>query len=346
MITRFLVEKTIAQTLDERRVALWEKHGMREATADESGPEPAQEAAFWQDYLAALRDFTVVGPAYGSGAFLVAAFDELARRYRPAVNRLHDLGIEAGFDIFDEIVTKNLYGADLNAGSVEITRLALWLKTARREHRLQNLENTVKAGNSLIDDPAFAGRPFDWHAAFPEVFSRGGFDVVIGNPPYVRMEHLKAFKPYLETTYTVAAGRADLYAHFFEKGVGCSRTVDASAIFHPRSFSAPARAKTFARSLASGVGKCQSFVDTSLWASRRSSRWRVPTQNVLVEFVTIPIPDRESPNASMIRRLNSLQAGKCPQKQRALRLSVITRWVTQRRWVFRGVIPAKAGIHF
>ncbi len=219
MITRFLVEKTIALTLDERRAALWEKHGMREATADEPGPEPAQEAAFWQDYLTVLRDFTIADPACGSGAFLVAAFDELARRYRATVNRLHELGIEARFDIFDEIVTKNLYGVDLNAESVEITRLALWLKTARRDHRLQNLEATIKVGNSLIDEPAFTDRPFDWHSAFPEVFARGGFDVVIGNPPYVRMEYLKAFKPYLEKTYTVAADRADLYAYFFEKGV-------------------------------------------------------------------------------------------------------------------------------
>ncbi|MGB8736253.1 MAG: N-6 DNA methylase [Rhodomicrobium sp.] len=219
MITRFLVEKTIALTLDERRAGLWEKHGMCEVTADEPGPEPAQEAAFWQDYLAALRDFTIADPACGSGAFLVAAFDELARRYRATVNRLHELGIEAGFDVFDEIVTKNLYGVDLNAESVEITRLALWLKTARRDHRLQNLEATIKVGNSLVGDAAFTDRPFDWRAAFPEVFARGGFDVVIGNPPYVRMEYLKAFKPYLEKAYTVAADRTDLYAYFFEKGV-------------------------------------------------------------------------------------------------------------------------------
>ncbi len=218
MITRFLVEKTIALTLDERRAALWEKHGMREASDGDPGPDASQEFAFWQDYLAALRDFTIADPACGSGAFLVAAFDELARRYRATVNRLHELGIDAGFDIFDEIVTKNLYGADLNAESVEVTRLALWLKTARRDHRLQNLEATIKVGNSLIDDAAFTDRPFDWRAAFPEVFARGGFDVVIGNPPYVRMEYLKAFKPYLEKNYTVAADRVDLYAYFFEKG--------------------------------------------------------------------------------------------------------------------------------
>lgn len=212
MVTRFLVERTVALSLDERRAEFWTTHDMDQ-------PEPARERAFWQAYLAALREFTIVDPACGSGAFLVAAFDEMARRYRDAVSALGELGVEVDFDIFDEIVTKNLFGVDINPESVEITRLSLWLKTARRDHRLQNLEATIKCGDSLIDDPKFTGRPFDWHAAFPDVFARGGFDVVIGNPPYVRMEHLKPIKPYLEEHYVVAADRADLYAYFFERGV-------------------------------------------------------------------------------------------------------------------------------
>jgi len=148
----------------------------------------------------------------------VAAFDELARRYRDAVTGLQLHGVEIDFDVFDEIVTRNLYGVDLNPESVEITRLSLWLKTARREHRLQNLEATIKVGNSLIDDRAVSDRAFDWRAEFPEVFARGGFDIVVGNPPYVRMEFLKPIKPFLETRFAVAADRADLYAYFFEQG--------------------------------------------------------------------------------------------------------------------------------
>ena len=143
----------------------------------------------------------------------------MARRYRDAVTALEALGVEIDFDVFDQIVTRNLYGVDLNPESVEITRLSLWLKTARRDHRLQNLEATIRDGNSLIADPAFSDRPFDWTMAFPEVVARGGFDVVIGNPPYVRMEHLKPIKPYLSQHYVVADDRTDLYAYFFEKGV-------------------------------------------------------------------------------------------------------------------------------
>ena len=214
-ITRFVVEHTVGRSLDARRAELWRAHGME---AGETAPRAAQ-AAFWRAYLEALQGFTILDPACGSGAFLVAAFDEMARRYRDAATALEALDEEVGFDALDAIVTRNLHGVDLNPESVEITRLALWLKTARRDHRLQNLAATIKDGDSLIADAAHTARPFDWAAAFPQAHAAGGFDVVVGNPPYVRMELLKAIKPYLAKTYVVADERTDLYAYFFEKGV-------------------------------------------------------------------------------------------------------------------------------
>jgi hypothetical protein len=223
IVTRFLAERTIGLTLSERFTALLAKHGK---TLPENGDpifaddEKDIEHAFWRDYAGALRSLRIVDPACGSGAFLVAALDLLAAEYRRVVEHLAALGDDVDFDPFDEILTRNLYGVDLNAESVEITRLALWLKTARNQHRLQNLEATIKVGNSLIDDANFTDHPFDWRAAFPDVFAEGGFDVVIGNPPYVRMELIKPFKPYLEKHYVVAADRTDLYAYFFERGVG------------------------------------------------------------------------------------------------------------------------------
>ena len=215
MVTRFLVEQTLGRTLDERRTALRLQHELGEGAS-----APDKEVAYWRAWLETLRGLTIVDPACGSGAFLVAAFDRLAEEYRPVLARLEELGAPADVDAFDEIVAGNLHGVDLNPESVEITRLSLWLKTARRDHRLQNLEATIRVGDSLIEDAAFTTRPFDWRAAFPEVFDRGGFDIVIGNPPYVRMEFIKAIKPYLAEHYAVASDRADLYAYFYERGLG------------------------------------------------------------------------------------------------------------------------------
>jgi N-6 DNA Methylase/TaqI-like C-terminal specificity domain len=213
MVTRFIVEKTIGVTLGEIFDSAWVRRAM-----GESATEGAQRA-FWREYLAALRSLTIVDPACGSGAFLVAAFDALASEYRRADKALEGLGETVEFDIFDEIVTRNLYGVDLNPESVEITRLSLWLKTARYGHRLQGLESTIRVGDSLIEDAAYTARPFDWRAAFPQVFERGGFDIVIGNPPYVRMELIKPIKPWLAEHYVVSADRTDLYAFFYERGV-------------------------------------------------------------------------------------------------------------------------------
>lgn len=223
LVTRFLIERTINVTLAERFNALLAKHGRHAPTKGDPifrENEKDAERAFWRDHATTLRALRIVDPACGSGAFLVAAFDLLAAEYRRVVEHLASLGGEIDFDPFDEIVTKNLYGVDLNAESVEITRLALWLKTARTKHRLQNLEATIKVGNSLIDDAKFTEHPFDWRDAFTSIFAEGGFDVVIGNPPYVRMEYLKPVKPYLEKHYVVADDRTDLYAYFFERGVG------------------------------------------------------------------------------------------------------------------------------
>ncbi len=225
VVTRFLAERTVGKTLEERFAGLLATHAT-EATLPSNGNPitwrdgVASERAFWQEYAAALRGLRIVDPACGSGAFLVAAFDLLAAEYRRAVDRLLALGEKVDFDFYDEILTRNIYGVDLNAELVEISRLSLWLKTARNKHRLQNLETTIKVGDSLIEDAAFTDRPFNWRAAFPDVFANGGFDIVIGNPPYVRMELIKPIKPYLEKHYTVADDRTDLYAYFFERGVG------------------------------------------------------------------------------------------------------------------------------
>jgi hypothetical protein len=138
------------------------------------------------------------------------------------------------FDLDRQILQENLFGVDLNRESVEITKLSLWLKTASRDKPLNNLDRNIRCGNSLVEPPgsdapqalieAFEAlpadiRPFDWREAFSDVLARGGFDVVIGNPPYVRQEALGPLKPYLAQCYASYHGVADLYVYFYERGL-------------------------------------------------------------------------------------------------------------------------------
>jgi hypothetical protein len=168
----------------------------------------------------------VVDPACGSGVFLVAAFDYLKAEYERVNKKLAELrrdetGIVDIEDVDSDILSSNLYGVDVNDESVEITKLSLWLKTARVGKELDSLDHTIRVGDSLIEDSNFAylRHGFNWKDAFPEITKAGGFDVVLGNPPYVRMERIKPLKPYLESRFEVVSDRADLYCYFYERGL-------------------------------------------------------------------------------------------------------------------------------
>ena len=232
-VTRFMVRRTVGAWLDERFTSLKASH--REP-GDGGRMNKRTETALWLAYLEQLKAIKVVDPACGSGAFLVAAFDYLHGEYR-RVNRKFaeltgDTEQQGLFDLDRQILQQNLFGVDLNPESVEITKLSLWLKTASSDRPLNNLDNNVRCGNSVVAPPvddadgeALAGlarqdvRPFDWRAAFPQVFERGGFDVCLGNPPYVRQETIAPLKPYLQRHYTSFHGAADLYVYFYEKGL-------------------------------------------------------------------------------------------------------------------------------
>ena len=89
------------------------------------------------------------------------------------------------YDVKKGILENNLYGVDINAEAVEIAKLSLWLRTVESGRKLNKLADKIKVGNSLIDDRSVAEDAFVWEEEFSEVFEQGGFDVVIGNPPYV-----------------------------------------------------------------------------------------------------------------------------------------------------------------
>jgi hypothetical protein len=224
-ITRFIVEETIGQHLREIEDELLPQHGKRGHDGEiRWRNKTSAEADFWTAYLDQMTRLRVLDPACGSGAFLIAALNFLNAEQKRVRDRLSELrpGLlvreAANADV--EIITNNLFGVDVNAESVEITKLALWLQTAKRDRALESLDGNIRQGNSVVDAGGFQTKPFHWKEEFADILTEGGgFDIVIGNPPYVRMELLKDIKAHLEQRFAVAADRADLYAYFFELGV-------------------------------------------------------------------------------------------------------------------------------
>ena len=228
-ITKYIVENSLGKFLEDIRKNLGEEElpDLETATtAQLEGRYKKKLLQFYRDYEIRLKQVKVLDPACGSGAFLNQAFDFLLDEYRWIHGKLAELE-EGQTSIFNSdayqrsVLQDNLYGVDLNEESVEITKLSLWLKTADSRNALPYLDNNIKCGNSLIDDPEVAGdKAFKWDEEFPEITAGGGFDVVIGNPPYVRAHNLPIEqKKYFINNYVSATGQYDLYVLFYELSI-------------------------------------------------------------------------------------------------------------------------------
>ncbi len=157
----------------------------------------------------------VLDPACGSGSFLIEAFDVLDRWIKRVDPDLPDVERRR------RILTENLYGVDLDEQAAEVTRLNLILRASLERGKLPMLTH-IQTGNSLVDDPDVAeDKAFKWAQRFPEVFDvtfgeRGGFDVVIGNPPYGAKLDSKSLE-YVRANYGKNAGTHDTYELFLIK---------------------------------------------------------------------------------------------------------------------------------
>jgi hypothetical protein len=174
-------------------------------------------------YRSFLLGITILDPACGSGAFLNQALDFLIKEHGFLTEQVQLITGDVTtmfIDIENQILENNIFGVDINDESVEIAKLSLWLRTAQKGRKLTTLSNNIKCGNSLIDDPEVAGeKAFNWRNEFPEVFKNGGFDVVIGNPPYVQLQSMGEMSEVLKNCgYETFDSGADLYCLFTERG--------------------------------------------------------------------------------------------------------------------------------
>ena len=206
----------------------------------------------------------ILDPACGSGSFLAGAYQYLldwhlnfySQNPRKHKNVLRSVGGGYALVIPEKrrILLNSIYGVDLDQNAVEVSKLSLLLKMLENEDGtdagglhtageriLPDLRGNIKWGNSLVGSDFYDGadvggltddelqrvRAFDWDGArgFADIMAAGGFDAVIGNPPYVRQETLgRDFKAYAKATYDTYAGTADLYTYFIERGVKLLRS--------------------------------------------------------------------------------------------------------------------------
>ncbi len=172
-ITKYIVENTVGKLCTEKKAEL----GLieEEYTTDRKRTTKTRQPLF--DKLTTYRNWllqlTICDPACGSGAFLNQSLDFLINEHR-YIDELQAklFGDDMVLSDFERnILENNLFGVDLNEESVEIAKLSLWLRTAQPNRKLNDLNNNIKCGNSLIDDPAMAGdKAFNWREEFPAVF--------------------------------------------------------------------------------------------------------------------------------------------------------------------------------
>ena len=122
------------------------------------------------------KDSNILDPSCGCGSFLLTAFDVFKEKY-------------------GDSFLKNIYGVDLNEKAAQITQACLFMKMRFKGTCRKTLANNIKVGNSLISNNLLTEKAFSWQDEFNDIFLNGGFDFVIGNPPYVTLRQFSDFDP-------------------------------------------------------------------------------------------------------------------------------------------------------
>lgn len=212
-----------------------------------------------------LEPIRIVDPACGSGSFLLGAYQFLldwslnwymandpakwSRGKNPPVFEA-DQGWQLTMETKKQLLTSHIFGVDIDSQAVEVTKLSLLLKVVENpgqltllgERILPDLGENIKCGNSLIgpdyydnqqltmfdSEEQYRVNAFDWHKAFPKPFAKGGFDAVIGNPPYVFGRDWKSLgysdqiKTYFNSKFTSVSYQLDMFSIFMEQASNIS----------------------------------------------------------------------------------------------------------------------------
>ena len=198
-----------------------------------------------------VAEIKIVDPACGSGSFLLGAYQYLLNwhkdYYLQNPNKKNTTTAEGNLTTTEKkrILLNNIYGVDIDTNAVEVTKLSLLLKcmegetqasianqmTMFKERVLPTLDDNIKSGNSLIDTDYYDNqldfgeerkiKPFSWSAEFNTILPKG-FDVVIGNPPYIKERGSKEiFEPVLKSKIgkLYHQGKMDFWYYFVHRGI-------------------------------------------------------------------------------------------------------------------------------
>lgn len=218
-ITKYIVDNTVGQLCNDKKLELQLKE--EDYFTDKKRTKITKQTLLEKlnKYRNWLLQLTICDPACGSGAFLNQALDFLISEHKYIDELQAKLFGDAMVlsDVEKSILENNLFGVDLNEESVEIAKLSLWLRTAQPNRKLNDLNSNIKCGNSLIDDIAIAGKEaFNWKDEFPQVFEKGGFDVIIGNPPYGILLD-ERFLNHYQNKFPLTKYKINLYVLFIER---------------------------------------------------------------------------------------------------------------------------------
>ncbi|MCK5022052.1 MAG: Eco57I restriction-modification methylase domain-containing protein [Candidatus Pacebacteria bacterium] len=211
-----------------------------------------------------IEKIRILDPACGSGSFLLGAYSYLLdyhlnyyiknnpKKFKKDVFQVKENQWLLTSERRKSILLNNIYGIDIDSQAVEVSKLSLLLKVLEHETKesinqqlkltqeraLPNLGENIKCGNSLIGTEFYKeiqmtltntqklGRIniFDWEKEYVKVADEGGFDIIIGNPPYIQIQKLKEFYPeeidfYQKTYETAKENNIDIYICFIEKSM-------------------------------------------------------------------------------------------------------------------------------